>query len=257
MKWIALLLFFLNAGYFAFSFTSREPAQGAVNASGVSEEASITRVPTLMLLAEQLSVTKKQRAASVQKVADTRANSSGSLEEGEADFSDRPRPKPTKPVLVCRQIGPLTEKSDAERVADFLRQQPVEEVVLNEQKVAEDKIYWLSLPATGVTEPLSERIKKVEGIGLATQKMAEGRLAGKVVAGPFVSYEVAESYLFRLLAVDVDMAVEPVVDVQFQYWVLVEWMYEPGFSSPSNILDGFVAPLFEELGNQLQQNACS
>lgn len=253
MKWIAILLLLLNAGYFGWSYYLGGSLFEQKSEVRVEQEVeSLKVVPTLILLSEQLSATKARQAQSV-AVSDVKA--SEPVEAPDVAVDDKP--KAAKPILVCREVGPLDEEEDAKRVLAVLEQQAVEAVKLKEQKISEEKTYWLSLPLSGVSESLEERIKKVEKVGLTTRKMEQGRLAGKVVAGPFISYEVAESYLFRLLAVGVDMAIEPIVDVQFQYWVLVEWMYEPGFTSPSSILTGFLTALEKEIGNELQQNACS
>lgn len=254
MRWIAFLLVLLNIGYFLWAhysggtlFSIDDEVRPASDAAAQGPKS----VPTLILLSEQLAASQAGLVAARERQAV--ASDVGSSEVA----LKREKVEPAKPILVCREVGPFVSKADAQSVMDVLQRQSVESVTLRDQKISEEKSYWLSLPQSGVAEPLAERIQKVEKVGLTTRRMDSGRLAGKVVAGPFISYEVAESYLFRLLAAGVDMAIEPIVDVQFQYWVLVEWMYEPGFVTPSSILEGFLAPLEQKNGNELQQNACS
>lgn len=251
MRWIAILLLLINVGYFGWTYYVGHLKPGVDPEQASKTDETLKVVPTLVLLSEQLSASKSNVRPSKSKPVGDAADAVPKITQPPS------KPQAVKTVLVCRQLGPLANEGDAQRVATFLHQQPVSEVFVREQRVSEEKTYWLSLPQTGVSEPLADRVMKVEKIGLSTREVEEGRLAGKIVAGPFISYEVAESYLFRLLAVGVDMAIEPVVEVKYQYWVSVEWMHEQGFVSPSSVLSGFLAPLSEDLGKELQQNACS
>lgn len=254
MRWIAVLLLLLNAGYFGWSHFLGGSLFGRVDSVRIhSEQEGLRTVPTLILLSEQLLATKAREVGGLRSEGEGYAHVSVAAPVD----SQMPLAQRAQPVLVCREIGPWSLKGDAVRVKTFLEEQAVESVVLKEQKISEEKTYWLSLPLSGASGSLDARMEKVERVGLTARQMREGRLAGKVAAGPFVSYEVAESYLFRLVAVGVDVAIEPVVDVGFQYWLVVEWMYEPGFAPPSSILDDFLAPLEKEFAKELQQNACS
>ncbi|MEJ2741422.1 MAG: hypothetical protein P8176_02755 [Gammaproteobacteria bacterium] len=264
MRWIALFLLIANTGYFLWSMAAGSVQQSVPDDMLVTDSDDIARIPTLVLLSEHLS-------AAQLGVKRSSGDASESSDEVDPDFEplkeinrddalgreEQAVAVPAvKAVNVCRELGPFEQENLAQKVLDLLKQQAVDRAVLLRRKVSEKKVYWLSLPqAEGAVR--RAHIKKIEKMGLRVQDMADGRLQGKVAAGPFSSHEVAEGYLFRLLAADVRVAIEPVVDVVFQYWVQVEWMYEPGFVSPAAILHQFLLPLKSSIGKELKQNACS
>ncbi len=220
MRWVSVCLIIANAVLFLWLFllkpwhNAKELKELQAYGSGVIDP----DVPSLVLLSEHEV---------------SQGDSTGLLQNDESDVPDKAlepvvaKEKELKRIEVvekCRVVGRFTSVESVKQAMQvFVDLDFATEMI--KTKIGASTTYWLTVDSGKVdTEAASELLSKLESLGVSAEKKREGELDGKIAAGPFLSKSVAESFLYRALAMGVEAQVETVLKTVFEYSVKLKWL---------------------------------
>jgi len=248
MKWIALLLLIANFLYFGLNLFVKSFGSNADGALDGAVNRVDYEVPTIILLSEHESADRFREK-------ENKAISS-EIQPAELEVVN-PDKQEVKSVLVCREVGPFELEVAANQLVDQLEAQ-VQSVSVRKEQIGKRKSYWLLIDSSQ-EEELDELNKKIQSLGLQLDERMI-KESKKRSIGPFSKLEIAEGYFFRLLAANINASIEPVLEIDYSYWLVLEWMQELGFKSPTqtieSLLDQFGITEESFLDGKMQQIEC-